>query len=140
VIGRWVEIVADLSRVRVLCEGKSVADHDRVWAWHQIVSDPEHVAAAKSLRRSRIGVVRPAPEPEVEQRCLADDDTALGLDGDAEGPGWPDVCNRATSHVSLATSSCAAAISSTIDAVMSLSAAHSNLESRSASASSVRGA
>lgn len=85
VIGRRVEIVADLSRVRVVCDGKTVADHERVWAWHQTISDPEHVAAAKVLRRKRIGVVRPAPEPEVEQRCLADYDTALGLDGDSEG-------------------------------------------------------
>jgi hypothetical protein len=37
------------------------------------------------LRRKRIGVVRPAPEPDVEQRCLADYDTALGLDGGSEG-------------------------------------------------------
>ena len=85
VIGRRVEIVADLSRVRVVCDGKTVADHERVWAWHQTISDPEHVAAAKVLRRKRIGVVRPAPEPEVQQRCLADYDTALGLDGDSEG-------------------------------------------------------
>lgn len=85
VMGRRVEIVADLSRVRVVCDGKTVADHERVWAWHQTISDPEHVAAAKVLRRKRIGVVRPAPEPEVEQRCLADYDTALGLDGDSEG-------------------------------------------------------
>jgi transposase len=82
VIGRRVEVVADLSRVRVLCDGKPVADHDRVWAWHQTLSDPEHVAAAKSLRRKRIGVLRRAPEPEVEVRCLADYDTALGLNTD----------------------------------------------------------
>jgi len=79
VIGRRVEIVAGLSRVRVVCDGKTVADHDRVWAWHQTISDPEHVAAAKALRRKRIGMLRPAPEPEVEQRALADYDTALGV-------------------------------------------------------------
>jgi hypothetical protein len=44
------------------------------------VSDPEHVAAATLLRRDRIGLIRPAPEPEVAQRCLADYDTALGID------------------------------------------------------------
>jgi transposase len=79
VIGRRVEVIADLSRVRVVCDGKTVADHERVWAWHQTLSDAEHVAAAKVLRRNRMGVVRPAPEPEVEQRCLADYDTVLGL-------------------------------------------------------------
>jgi transposase len=81
VIGRRVEIVADLTRVRVHCDGRVVADHDRLWAKHQTVSDPEHVAAAKTLRRDRIALVRPAAEPEVEIRCLADYDTALGLDG-----------------------------------------------------------
>jgi hypothetical protein len=82
VIGRRVEVVADLSRVRVLCDGKVVADHERIWARHQTLSDPEHVAAAKVLRRKRIGALRPAPEPDVEIRCLADYDTALGLDAD----------------------------------------------------------
>jgi transposase len=80
VIGRRVEVIADLARVRVLCEGRVVADHERVWAKHQTISDAEHVAAAKVLRRERIGIVRPASEPDVEVRRLADYDTALGLD------------------------------------------------------------
>jgi hypothetical protein len=79
VIGRRVEVIADLSRVRVVCDGKQMADHERIWAWHQTLSDPDHVAAAKVLRRKRIGMLRPAPEPDVEQRCLADYDTALGV-------------------------------------------------------------
>jgi len=70
VIGRRVEIIADLHRVQVLCEGKLVADHDRLWARHQTLSDPEHVAAAKALRRDRITLIRPGPEPEVQTRCL----------------------------------------------------------------------
>ena len=82
VIGRRIEIIADLARVRVHCDGRIVADHERLWAKHQTVSDPEHVAAAKLLRRDRIGLLRPAPEPEVEIRALADYDTALGLDQD----------------------------------------------------------
>jgi transposase len=81
VIGRRIEVVADLERVRVHCDGRTVADHERIWAKHQTISDPEHVAAAKLLRRDRIGLVRPAPEPDVEIRCLADYDTALGVDG-----------------------------------------------------------
>jgi transposase len=81
VIGRRIEIVADLNRVRAFCDGRGVADHARVWARHQTISDPEHVAAAKLLRRDRIGLVPPASEPDVEIRCLADYDTALGLDG-----------------------------------------------------------
>ena len=42
-----------------------------------------HLAAAKALRRERFEVVRPAAEPVVEQRSLADYDTALGIDGGA---------------------------------------------------------
>jgi transposase len=83
VIGRRIEVVADLARVRVLCEGRIVADHARAWARHQTISDPEHLAAAKLLRRERIGRLRPVSEPdlEVEVRALADYDSALGLDG-----------------------------------------------------------
>jgi transposase len=85
VIGRRIEVIADLARVRALCDGRLVADHERVWAWHQTISDPDHVAAAKLLRRKRVGVLRPVTSPvqqgEVEQRCLADYDTALGITG-----------------------------------------------------------
>jgi transposase len=79
VIGRRIEVIAGLDRVRVLCEGRAVADHQRVWAWHQTISDPEHIAAAKMLRRQRATRLRPVAEPEVEQRNLADYDAALGL-------------------------------------------------------------
>jgi transposase len=81
VIGRRIEVVADLERVRVFCDGRTVADHERIWARHQTLSDPEHVAVARLLRRERIGLVRPAPELDVEIRCLADYDKALGVDG-----------------------------------------------------------
>jgi transposase len=81
VIGRRIEVIADLHGVRALCDGRVVADHERVWAWHQTISDPEHVAAARALRRDRVGVLRPVAEPDVEQRALGDYDTALGLDG-----------------------------------------------------------
>ena len=81
VIGRRIEVTAGLHRVRVFCDGKVVADHERIWAWHQTVSDPGHIAAARALRRERVGVLRPVAEPDVEQRSLSDYDTALGLDG-----------------------------------------------------------
>ncbi|GIH16048.1 IS21 family transposase [Rugosimonospora africana] len=80
VIGRRVEVIADLVQVRVFCDGRQVADHARLWARHQSVSDPQHVAAAKALRRERLGIARPTTQHEVETRCLADYDTALGLD------------------------------------------------------------
>jgi hypothetical protein len=63
----------------VLCDGRLVAAHERLWAKHQTVSDPAHVAAAKALRRRHLDVTRRAGQPEVEVRCLADYHTALGL-------------------------------------------------------------
>lgn len=85
VIGRRIELIVDLHRVKAACDGRVVADHERAWAWHQSITDPDHLAAAKALRRERVGVLRPVTEPgahvEVEQRALSDYDTALGLDG-----------------------------------------------------------
>jgi transposase len=80
VIGRRVEVLADLHRVRVLCDGRVVADHARLWAKHQTISDPEHLAVAKLLRHQHTALPRPRRHPEVEVRCLADYDSALGLD------------------------------------------------------------
>lgn len=80
VIGRRVEVLADLQRVRVLCDGRVVADHDRIWAKHQTISADEHVTAAQALRAARVGLLRPAPPAgEVEIRPLSDYDAALGL-------------------------------------------------------------
>lgn len=81
VIGRRIEVIADLDRVRVLCDGRVVADHERIWAWHQTNSDPDQVAAARSLRRERVGVLCPVAELDVEQRALIDYDAPLGIDG-----------------------------------------------------------
>jgi hypothetical protein len=65
-------VTAGLDRVRVWCAGQLAADHERAWAWHQVITDPEHKAAAAALRRQRVGVLRPVgPEPEVEQRSCA---------------------------------------------------------------------
>jgi transposase len=81
-IGRRIEVIADLHRVKTFCDGRTVADHERIWGWHQTISDAEHVAAAKALRRERVGLLRPVTEPDVQIRCLDDYDTALGLDAD----------------------------------------------------------
>ncbi|WP_301150350.1 IS21 family transposase [Mycobacterium simiae] len=80
-VGRRIEVTADLARVRVFCGGALVADHARLWAKHQTVSDPDHVDSAKLLRRKHFDVVRPPAHIEVEQRRLSDYDTVLGLDG-----------------------------------------------------------
>lgn len=81
VIGRRVEVAADLTRVQVNCDGRVVADHARVWAAHQTITDPAHLAAAKALRRARVELVKPPVEAEVQVRDLASYDTALGLEG-----------------------------------------------------------
>lgn len=61
VIGRRIEVVADLDRVQVFCEGKVVADHERAWALAPNDTDPEHREAANLLRHNRIS--GPAPSP-----------------------------------------------------------------------------
>ena len=78
-IGRRVEVVASLDRVQAWCGGQLAADHERSWAWHQVITDPAHRAAAAAMRRQRVGVLRPVgPEPEVEQRSLAVYDALAG--------------------------------------------------------------
>lgn len=58
VIGRFVDIHADLSRVEVRHEGRLVATHDRVWARSQTVTDPAHVVAPSSCGSSSSYPVR----------------------------------------------------------------------------------
>ena len=79
VIGRRVEVAADLDRVRVWCEGRLVADHGRCWARHQTISDPDHLQAAARLRAERAAVTS-RDDTQVQLRCLADYDAAFGLD------------------------------------------------------------
>jgi transposase len=83
VIGRRVEVVADLARVKVFCDGRTVADHERIWAAHQTLSDSTHVEAARALRRERVTAMRPVRDGDVEQRDLTDYDLALGVDLEA---------------------------------------------------------
>ncbi|HET8591663.1 MAG TPA: IS21 family transposase [Nakamurella sp.] len=73
VIGRRIQITADLARVKVTCDGRVVADHERIWARHQTLTDPAHLAAAAALRSAR-RLLAPVPGPagaEVEYRDLA---------------------------------------------------------------------
>jgi hypothetical protein len=89
VIGRRIEVVADLERVRVFCDGNLVADHDRVWAAHQTLTLAEHAAAGKALRSARVGLLRPAAEPQVATRALSDYDDALGTAEHRAADGGP---------------------------------------------------
>ena len=82
VIGRRVEVGADLDRVTVRCDGRLVADHGRCWARHQTLSDPVHLQAAAQLRHDRAVVSATNTRRDVEEvqlRCLADYDQAFGL-------------------------------------------------------------
>jgi transposase len=83
VIGRRIEVHADLDRVWATCEGAIVADHARVWAKHQSITELEHGVAAKLLRRGRADLLRPVPDAvtgeEIEIRSLGVYDTVLGL-------------------------------------------------------------
>jgi transposase len=81
-IGRRVLVRADLDRVQVFGDGELLADHRRIWAAHQTISDPAHVEAAKVLRRKHFSVAAPISEPQVQVRSLADYDAALGVDLD----------------------------------------------------------
>jgi transposase len=79
VIGRRVEVSADLDRVLVTAAGRVVADHARCWADHQSITDPEHAAAATAMRQTRQHLPSPQIAGEVEQRPLSDYDTVFGL-------------------------------------------------------------
>jgi transposase len=81
VIGRRVEVAADLERVQVWSDGRLVADHGRCWARHQTISDPAHLQAATRLRHQRavLGQATGRDQAEVQLRCLADYDAAFGL-------------------------------------------------------------
>lgn len=83
-IGRIVEVSADLERVRVRADGRIVAEHRRVWARGMTVTDPAHVRIAGVLRK-QFQQPRPAPAAGDDLvRDLADYDRAFGLTGDGQ--------------------------------------------------------
>ena len=84
-VGRRVLVCADLERVWAWCDGALIADHERVWAKHQTVADPEHLLAARLLRRNQVDLIHPAQHTEVEIRTLNDYDTALGITPGVDG-------------------------------------------------------
>jgi hypothetical protein len=78
-IGRLVDVSADLDRVKVRADGRVIADHPRTWARGQTITDPAHVETAARLRKQfqqpRTG---PAQVDDLA-RDLADYDQAFGL-------------------------------------------------------------
>ncbi len=85
VIGRMVDVSADLERVKVRADGRVVADHARVWARGMTVTDPAHVKIAGVLRKQ---FQQPRSVPDDGDgdlvRDLADYDRAFGLTGDGQ--------------------------------------------------------
>lgn len=56
-IGHRVDLFADLARIKVICDGKPAASHERCWAREQTIRDPAHFTASgrsatHTLRRS----------------------------------------------------------------------------------------
>jgi transposase len=80
VVGRRVELVADLDQVRVFCAGRLVAAHQRCWARGQTITDPAHRDTAAALRQAARTAPRPRAETEVQQRNLADYDRIVGVE------------------------------------------------------------
>ncbi len=88
VIGRMVDVAADLERVRVRAEGRIVAEHRRVWARGTTVTDPTHVEVAARLRKQFQQPRAFAAAGDDLARDLSDYDRAFGLNdraSDAEG-------------------------------------------------------
>jgi hypothetical protein len=85
-VGRLVEVRADVQTVTVTVGGRLVARHERCWADHQTITDPQHAQAAADLR-AQLSAQRRQPraaEEQVEQRALTDYDAVFGLSTDLE--------------------------------------------------------
>ena len=78
VIGRLVDVTADLDRVQVRADGRIVAAHSRVWARGTTVTDPVHVQTAARLRQ-QFQHPRAVAAGDDLTRDLADYDRAFGL-------------------------------------------------------------
>jgi transposase len=86
VIGRRVEVRADLEHVVITAGSIEVGRHQRCWAAHQTITDADHAAAGAQLRRARRLVGVPAIDTDVQRRPLSDYDRLLdaGIDGSGE--------------------------------------------------------
>jgi hypothetical protein len=78
VIGRMVDVSADLERVRVRSEGRIVAEHRRIWARGTTITDPVHVETAAWLRK-QYQQPRAVVAGDDLVRDLSDYDRAFGL-------------------------------------------------------------
>ncbi len=91
-IGRFVDIVASPTRVLVFCDRAPVAEHERSWAKHAVITDPDHVATAHQMRLAlaeqrraqqqaqQNGARRHSDGHPVAIRALPDYDALFGVD------------------------------------------------------------
>jgi len=96
VIGRFVDVHADLDTVRVSCAGALVGGHPRCWSSHQTITDAAHVAIAAGLRTafkaSTAAMRGPTARPTtgvgaaVGVRALSDYDELFALNPPATAP------------------------------------------------------
>ena len=76
-IGRFVDVTADLETVMISLDGRSVGNHARAWGAGLTITDPDHVEAARTLRKA---FQNPAPDGDAAGlRDLADYDRAFGV-------------------------------------------------------------
>ena len=87
VIGRMIDIHADLDTVTARCDGTLVASHPRSWARRQTITDPTHVATAARLRAAYQHTVRADNGDRGLVRNLADYDARFGVDFTVDGTG-----------------------------------------------------
>jgi RNase P/RNase MRP subunit p29 len=78
-IGRMVDVAADLERVRIRLEGRLITEHRRVWARGMTITDPAHVEAAARLRKQFQQRHVRATAGEDLVRDLSDYDRAFGI-------------------------------------------------------------
>jgi transposase len=78
-IGRMVDVTADLSRVRVRADGRVVAEHPRIWARGGTLTDPCHVEVAARLRKQFQQPRAAVAAGDDLTRDLGDYDRAFGL-------------------------------------------------------------
>jgi hypothetical protein len=78
-IGRILDVSADLDRVRVRAEGRIVTEHVRLWARGATLTDPAHVETAAWLRKQFQQPRAAAAAGDDLSRDLSDYDRAFGL-------------------------------------------------------------
>lgn len=91
-IGRFVDVTATLTTVTAVCDGQTVAAHQRSWAPHAVITDPAHAATAKAMRHAlaadrhtRHTGRRHADGHPVALRALPDYDALFGVEFNPTG-------------------------------------------------------